>query len=265
MPFSKSAHPSFGGNDMDPVERLSGLSAMVTGGAKGIGAAIVRRLASEGVRVAIFDRNPDIAGPLAETCGNGASVAALDLTDFDALRAGIAAHGPFDIVVNNAGVDQHAFFTDTKEADWRRLLLINLETVFAVCHATLPAMQQTGFGRVINVGSEAGRLGSRGGSVYSAAKGGLIAFTKSLAMENARYGITCNTIVPGPIDTPLLRRAVEGGGDKLLRAMENATLARRLGTPEEVAATVAFIASREAGYITGETLGVSGGMGVAAG
>ncbi|MEC7258235.1 MAG: SDR family NAD(P)-dependent oxidoreductase [Pseudomonadota bacterium] len=238
---------------------------MVTGGAKGIGAAIVRRLAAEGVRVAIFDRNPDIATALADEVGNGASVAAVDLTDFAALRDGIASQGPFDIVINNAGVDQHAFFTQTSEADWRRLLLINLEAVFAVCHATLPAMQEKGFGRIVNVGSEAGRLGSRGGSVYSAAKGGLIAFTKSLAMENARYGITCNTVVPGPINTPLLRRAVEDGGDKLLQAMEASTLLRRLGTAEEVAAAVAFIASREAGYITGETLGVSGGMGVAAG
>lgn len=250
---------------MDLNTRLAGLSAMVTGGAKGIGAAIVRRLAAEGVRVSIFDRNPDIAAALAADCGGGAQVAAVDLTDFARLRELIAEQGPFDIVINNAGVDQHAFFTQTTEEDWRRLLLINLEAVFAVTHATLPAMQQKGFGRIVNIGSEAGRLGSRGGSVYSAAKGGLIAFTKSLAMENARYGITCNTIVPGPIDTPLLRRAVQDGGDRLLQAMENATLARRLGTPEEVAATVAFIASREAGYITGETLGVSGGMGVAAG
>ncbi|GHF75580.1 SDR family NAD(P)-dependent oxidoreductase [Seohaeicola zhoushanensis] len=250
---------------MDMSNRLRGLSAMVTGGAKGIGAAIVCRLAAEGVRVAIFDRNPDIAEPLARECGQGATVAAVDLTDLARLRTLIAEQGPFDIVVNNVGVDQHAFFTETTEDDWRRLLTVNLETVFAVTHATLPHMQVSGFGRIVNIGSEAGRLGSRGGSVYSAAKGGLIAFTKSIAMENARYGITANTVVPGPIDTPLLRRAVEEGGEKLLKAMENATLSRRLGTPEEVAATVAFIASREAGYITGETLGVSGGMGVAAG
>lgn len=248
---------------MELAARLSGLSAMVTGGAKGIGAAIVRRLAAEGVRVAIFDRNADIAQALAEDCGNGASVAAVDLTDFAAVRAQIALQGPFDIAVNNAGVDQHAFFTRTTEEDWRRLLAINLEAVFNVTHAVLPAMQERGFGRIVNIGSEAGRMGSRGGSVYAAAKGGLIAFTKSIAMENARYGITANTVVPGPIDTPLLRRAVEGGGEKLLQAMENATLLRRLGTPDEVAAAVAFLASREGGYVTGETLGVSGGMGIA--
>lgn len=248
-----------------PEGRLEGLSAMVTGGAKGIGAAIARRLAAEGARVAIFDRNPDIAAALAAECGNGAVVAAVDLTDFARLRALIAEHGPFDIAVNNAGVDQHAFFTETTEDEWRALLRINLEAAFAVTHAVLPAMQKAGFGRIVNIGSEAGRLGSRGGAVYAAAKGGLIAFTKSIALENARYGITANNILPGPIDTPLLRRAVEGGGEKLLRAMEGATLMRRLGTPEEVAAAVAFIASREAGYVTGETLGVSGGMGISQG
>ena len=122
-------------------------------------------------------------------------------------------------------------------------------------------MLPAGFGRIINIGSEAGRQGSRGGSVYAAAKGGVIAFTKSLARENGRLGITANVIAPGPVDTPLLRTAVEEGGEKLLKAMEASTLLGRLGTPEEVAATVAFLASDEAGFITGETIGVSGGMG----
>lgn len=244
--------------------RLSGLSVLVTGGAQGIGAAVVRRLASEGARVVILDRDRDSASALAQECGNAVTAAIVDVTDFDGLRALIAQHGPFDIAVNNAGVDQHAFFTETTEDDWRFLIKINLEAVFAVTHAVLPAMQNAGFGRIVNIASEAGRIGSRGGAVYAAAKGGVIAFTKSIAIENARYGITANNILPGPIDTPLLRSAVEaGGGDKLLNAMEGATLLRRLGTPEEVASAVAFIASREAGYITGETLGVSGGMGIA--
>ncbi len=243
--------------------RLAGLSAMVTGGAKGIGAAIVQRLAVEGARVVVFDRNPGPAGDLADACG--AIPAITDMTDFSRVRALIDEHGPFDIAVNNAGVDQHAFFTETTEEDWRRLLAVNLEAVFTVTHAVLPAMQTARFGRIVNIGSEAGRLGSKGGSVYAAAKGGMIAFTKSIARENARYGITVNNILPGPIDTPLLQRAVEEGGGKLLTAMENATLLRRLGAPEDVASAVAFIASREAGYITGETLGVSGGMGLSQG
>ncbi|WP_339949768.1 SDR family NAD(P)-dependent oxidoreductase [uncultured Albimonas sp.] len=243
---------------MPGTDRLQDLRALVTGGAAGIGAAVVRRLAQEGAQVAILDRDAAAAEALAAE--TGAAFAAVDLTDFAGVREAIARLGPFDIAVNNAGVDQHAFFTQTTEADWRRLLAINLEAVFCVTHAALPAMQAQGFGRVVMIGSEAGRLGSRGGSVYAAAKGGLVAFAKSLAMENARYAITVNTVLPGPVDTPLLRKAVAAGGDKLLAAMENATLLRRLGAPEEVAAAVAFLASREAGFVTGETLGVSGGM-----
>ncbi len=247
---------------MSVSNRLQGLRAMVTGGASGIGAAIVQRLAEEGAHVVIFDRNEPSARATAEACGDGVGVAAIDLTDFATLDRLIAATGPFDIAVNNAGIDQHAFFTDTSEEDWRRLLAINLEAAFAVTKAVLPAMQKSRFGRIVNIGSEAGRLGSRGGAVYAAAKGGLIAFTKSIALENARYGITANSILPGPIDTPLLREAVAAGGEKLLKVMEDATLLRRLGRAEEVAAAVAFIASREAGYVTGETLGFSGGMGI---
>lgn len=247
---------------MSVSNRLQGLRAMVTGGASGIGAAIVQRLAEEGAHVVIFDRNEPFARAIAEACGYGVNVAAIDLTDFATLDRLIAETGPFDIAVNNAGIDQHAFFTDTSEEDWRRLLAINLEAAFAVTKAVLPAMQKSRFGRIVNIGSEAGRLGSRGGAVYAAAKGGLIAFTKSIALENARYGITANSILPGPIDTPLLREAVAAGGEKLLKVMEDATLLRRLGRAEEVAAAVAFIASREAGYVTGETLGVSGGMGI---
>jgi 2-hydroxycyclohexanecarboxyl-CoA dehydrogenase len=123
-------------------------------------------------------------------------------------------------------------------------------------------MQSARFGRIINVSSEAARLGSSGGSVYASAKAGVIAFTKSIARENARYGITANAITPGPIRTPMLEQALEGGGEKLLRAMTDATLLRRLGEPEEVAAAALFLASDHAAYITGETLGVSGGMGL---
>lgn len=249
--------------DMDTG--LNGLSALVTGGAKGIGAGIVRRLASEGARVVIFDIDHANAAALAQDCGPQTTAATVDLTDHAAVAAEIAQFGPFDIAVNNAGVDQHAFFTQTTPKDWTRLLAINLHSVFAVTHAILPAMQSAGFGRIVNIGSEAGRLGSKGGAVYAAAKGGVIAFTKSIAIENARYGITANSVLPGPIDTPLLRDALEQGNDKLLKTLQDATLLRRLGTPSEVAAAVAFLASREAGFITGETLGVSGGMGISAG
>lgn len=236
--------------------------ALVTGGASGIGAAIVRRLAADGLDVVIADLQIEAAQRLAAE--TGARAVALDVCDFDRVHAVVAELGPFDVLVNNAGVDQHAFFTKTGPQDWRRLLAVNLEAVLNTTHAVLPGMQARGHGRIVNVASEAGRLGSRGGSVYAAAKGGVIAFTRSIARENGRKGITANVIAPGPIDTPLLRQAVGEGGDKLMSAMTEATLVGRLGTGEEVAAAVSFLASDAASYVTGEVLGVSGGMGCGA-
>lgn len=241
---------------------LAGRRAFVTGGAKGIGAAIARRLALDGAQVVIADLDIDAANALAAEIG--ATAVLLDVTRLDRVSDVMAATGPFQILVNNAGIDQHAFFTQTTAEDWRRLLAVNLESVFATTHAALPAMQSAGFGRIVNIASEAGRLGSRGGAVYAAAKGGVIAFSKSIARENGRKGITVNVVAPGPIDTPLLRHAVEQGGERLLAAMTGATLAGRLGTPDEVAAAVAFLVSDAAGFVTGETLGVSGGMGCGA-
>jgi len=242
-----------------PAHTLRGQRALVTGGARGIGAAICRRLAADGAHVLVADIDAAAAQALAQEIGGTALQ--MDVTQLDAVMQAVAAAGPLSILVNNAGVDQHAFFTKTSIEDWRRLLAVNLESVFATTHAALPAMQAAGYGRIVNIASEAGRMGSRGGAVYAAAKGGVIAFTKSIARENGARGITANVVAPGPIDTPLLRQAVEHGGQRLLGAMTQATLAGRLGTPDEVAAAVAFLASRDAGFITGETLGVSGGMG----
>ena len=244
---------------MDARRALEGRRAFVTGGANGIGAAIARRLSIEGAEVVIADIDIGSATLLAQDIG--ARAVGLDVADLGRVREVVDATGPFDILVNNAGVDQHAFFTSTTIEQWRTLLSVNLESVFATTHAVLPAMQAAGFGRIINIASEAGRLGSRGGAVYAAAKGGVIAFTKSIARENARKGITANAIAPGPIETPLLRKAVERGGTALLEGMKAATLLGRLGSPAEVAAAVAFLACDEASFITGETLGVSGGMG----
>jgi len=243
-----------------PFGRLDGRRAFVSGGAQGIGAAIVRSFAAAGADVVIGDI--DLAAAVALVDEVGATAAQLDVGDAGMVREIISQHGPFDILVNNAGVDQHAFFTDTVPEDWAKLLAVNLISVLACTHAALPSMQAAGFGRIINITSEAARLGSKGGAVYSAAKGGVIAFTRSIARENARYGITANAIAPGPIRTPMLEQAVVKGGEKILRAMTDATLLRRLGEPGEVAAAVLFLASDQAGYITGETLGVSGGMGL---
>jgi 2-hydroxycyclohexanecarboxyl-CoA dehydrogenase len=242
--------------------RLAGRKAFVTGGGRGIGAAIARRLAAEGAEVVIGDI--DEAGAKEVAADIDADPVACDVTDPVSAASAIGGAGPFDVLVNNAGVDDFGFFTDMTPERWRRLLAVNLEGVFACTHAVLPAMQEAGYGRIVNIASEAGRVGSKGSAVYSAAKGGVIAFTKAIARENARYGITANAIAPGPIDTPLLRSAHQLGeiGDRIIETMKAGTQLRRLGTPDEVAAAVAFLASEEAGYVTGETLGVSGGLGM---
>jgi len=243
-----------------PFGRLDRRRAFVSGGAHGIGAAIVRTFAAAGADVIIADLDlsgaTDLAGQV------GATAARLDVTEAGMVQQVMSQYGPFNIVVNNAGADQHAFFTDTTPDDWARLLAVNLVSVLACTHAALPAMQAAGFGRIINIASEAARLGSKGGAAYAAAKGGVLAFTKSIARENARYRITANAIAPGPIRTPMLEQAVARGGDKILHAMTDSTLLRRLGEPEEVAAAALFLASDQAAYITGETIGVSGGMGL---
>ena len=246
------------------MQRFAGRRALVTGGGRGIGEAIARRLAAEGAEVIIASRTLDVAEAVAEEIG--AQAVQVDVGDVDAARAVVAAAGPLDVLVNNAGFDDFAYFTDTTPEDWRRLVSVNLEGVFACTQAALPAMQAAGYGRIVNIGSEAGRIGSKGNAVYAATKGALIAFTKSIARENARHGITANTIAVGPIETPLLEKArrTPEVGEKMVAAMEAGTLLRRLGTPEEVAVAVAFLASEEASYITAETLGVSGGMGIGA-
>jgi 2-hydroxycyclohexanecarboxyl-CoA dehydrogenase len=243
--------------------RFAGRRALVTGGGRGIGAAIARRLAAEGAAVVIASRT--LAPALALAAEIGAEAIEVDVGEIEAAQAAVAAAGKLDILVNNAGFDDSFdFFTDTTPERWRGLLAVNLEGMFACAHAALPAMQAAAYGRVLNIGSEAGRIGSYGNAVYAATKGGVSAFTKSLARENARYDITVNALAVGPIETPLLQkvRATPGRGERMVGAMERMTLLKRLGSPEEVAAVAAFLVSDEASFVTGETLGVSGGMGL---
>jgi 2-hydroxycyclohexanecarboxyl-CoA dehydrogenase len=243
--------------------RLEGRKALVTGGAGGIGAAIARRLAAEGAEVTVGDLNLEGATEVAGEI-SGLPIE-LDVTDLGSAEAAVESAGvPIDILVNNAGTDEFGFFSQTTPEQWQKVLAVNLNGVLNCTFAALPGMQDAGYGRIVNVASEAGRVGSKGSAVYSAAKGGVIAFTKVMAREGARFGITANAIAPGPIETPLLMRAKELGeiGEKIVETMKARTQLRRLGQPEEVAAAVAFLASDDASYVTGETLGVSGGMGL---
>jgi NAD(P)-dependent dehydrogenase (short-subunit alcohol dehydrogenase family) len=242
--------------------RLEGRKAFVTGGAQGIGAAISRRLAAEGADVVIGDLKVDVAKEVAGEID--AEVVELDVTSLDSAKAAAEGAGPFDILVNNAGTDQFGFFHQTTPEQWDIVLDVNLKGVLHCTSAVLPGMQQAGYGRIVNIASEAGRIGSKGSAVYSAAKGGVIAFTKVMAREGARFNINVNAIAPGPIETPLLMQALEFGeiGEKVIDNMKAGTQLRRMGQPEEVAAAVAFFASDDASYVTGEILGVSGGMGM---
>ena len=247
--------------------RLQGRVALVTGAAGGIGAATCRRLAAEGAVVAATDLDEAAAAELASELGGGAF--ALDVRSTASIGAAVQQAeqelGPPAVLVNNAGYDEFAFFARTDEDMWDRVLAVNLRGVLAVTHAVLPGMQERGRGRIVNVASEAGRVGSQGSSVYSAAKAGVIGFTKAVARESARFGVTCNAVAPGPIETPLLMSAPEQLGElgqRLVEGMVGSTAMRRIGRPDEVAAAVAFLASDDSAYVTGETLGVSGGLGM---
>jgi 2-hydroxycyclohexanecarboxyl-CoA dehydrogenase len=245
--------------------RLADRTALVTGGASGIGAATCRRLAAEGARVAVTDLNLDGAQAIADEVGGAAYE--LDVRSEESIAAAVAATesdlGPIDALVNNAGYDEWGWFTKTDPALWDRVLAVNLRGVIAVTHAVLPGMQERRRGRIVCTASEAGRVGSSGSAIYSAAKAGVIGFTKAIAIENGRFGITANAVAPGPIETPLLMAAPEAYGEMGKRLVENmigSTNLRRLGQPDEVAAAIAFLASDDASYITGQALGVSGGL-----
>lgn len=241
---------------------LDGRRALVTGGAHGIGEAIARRMAAEGAAVTILDRALDAARAVADEI-DGTAIG-VDIADVDAAQAAVRQAGPTEILVNNAGFDDPGWFTDTTPERWRSVVDVNLHGMFACTQAVLPAMQAARYGRIVNIGSEAGRIGSSGNAVYAATKGGIVSFTKSIARENARFAVTANTIAVGPIETPLMDQVRAQGelGQKMVAAMKAGTLLGRLGEPHEIAAAAAFLASEQAGFITGETLGVSGGMGI---
>src|SRR3954469_4439885 len=227
--------------------------ALVTGGARGIGRAIALALAADGRRVAIGDLiEPEDPGGLLGV--------RLDVTDSASVAAAVETVerelGSVEVLVNTAGWDEMRPFLESDEPFWDRVIDINFKGGLRTTRRIAPGMVERGWGRIVNIGSAAGRVVSSLESVYSGAKGGVIAFTKTLARELARSGVTANTVCPGPTRTPMLAEMEP----RMVEALERAVPMRRLGEPEDVAAAVAFLASERAGYITGQTLSVSGGL-----
>jgi 2-hydroxycyclohexanecarboxyl-CoA dehydrogenase len=239
--------------------RLEARRILVTGAGGGIGAAICRRAAGEGATVFVSDIDERAARSVADEVGGDART--LDITDAGACADLAAELGAVDVLVNNAGWDEAMPFLDTTAEFWEKVLRINLFGHIALSHAFGRRMAERGQGRIVNVASDAGKVGSSGETTYAAAKGGLIAFTKSLARELARYGVTVNCVCPGPTETPLLQRAFpDERGQRILEGMRRAIPLRRFATPEDVAACVAYLASDDAAYLTGQAISVDGGL-----
>jgi 2-hydroxycyclohexanecarboxyl-CoA dehydrogenase len=248
------------------LTRLTGKVALVTGAAQGIGRAIATRLAEEGAKVAIADIQEEVANNTAtaiRSIGNDARAVRLDVTSFDSAMAAVATveHelGPIDILVNNAGWDKLEPFVESTPETWDKVIAINLRGVLNCCRAVIPQMQARGGGKIVSISSDAGRVGSSGEAVYSGCKAAIIAFSKTLARELARNHINVNVVCPGPTETALLRGVMEQQ-PKVLEAMKRGIPMRRLGRPEDLAGAVAFFASADADYATGQVLSVSGGL-----
>jgi 2-hydroxycyclohexanecarboxyl-CoA dehydrogenase len=250
-------------------EGFRGRNALVTGAARGIGRAIALELAGRGFGVAILDRDGKGARSVAEessAIGVPALALEIDLTNADEIPQAVEevrrSWGSIDVLVNNAGWDEIHPFLETDAEFWERILRINLLSVFGMCRAVVPAMIDVGYGRIVNIASDAARVGSSGEAPYSGAKAGIIGFSKALAREVARHGITVNVVCPGPSATPLLEEMTEKSDDaaKVLRAISRSIPLGRLAEPEDIAFAVAFFASENAGYITGQVLSVSGGL-----
>jgi 2-hydroxycyclohexanecarboxyl-CoA dehydrogenase len=230
-----------------------------------MGAAVCRRLAAAGHRVAVLDVNGDAAEQVAkeiETEGNQAVAASVDVSARDQIDA-VLGHvrdtfGPVEILVTSAGIEGFVNFLDITAEDWDRMLAVNLSGTFHCVQAAVPDMIEKGWGRIVTISSSSAQSGTRRMAHYVASKGGVIALTKALALDLARYGITVNTIPPGAIDTPMMRRPVETGAMPSLDAVIARAPLGRLGTPEDIAAACSFLCSEDAGYVTGQQINVNG-------
>lgn len=251
------------------MKGLKNKVVVVTGAAGVIGSAIARRFAEAGAKIGVFDIDDEGGRRTArqlDALGGQGLFRRVDITDYEAVRYAVAelesALGSVDVLVNNAGWDRFQPFVETTPKDWDKLIAVNLRGPLHLHHAIVPGMISRGAGRIVNISSDAARVGSSGEAIYSACKGGIIAFSKTLAREVARQRITVNVVCPGPTDTPILRSFVEEGaaGDKVYKALERAIPFKRIGQGEDIAGVVAFLASDEANYITGQVISVSGGL-----
>lgn len=251
------------------MQRFEGKTVIVTGGGGGIGGATCHRLGSEGAAVAVFDRDlaaaQRVAGEIVEA-GGQAQAFACDITVREQVDSAVAAvshaFGPVSVLVNNAGWDIFKPFTKTAPAEWERLIAINLVGALHMHHAVLPEMVARRSGRIVNIASDAARVGSSGEAVYAACKGGIAAFSKTIAREHARHGITVNVVCPGPTDTALFADYKEGAGnpEKLVEAFTKAIPLGRIGQAGDLPGAIAFFASDDAAFVTGQVLSVSGGL-----
>lgn len=251
------------------MNRFEDRTVVVTGGGGGIGTAVCAGFAAEGARVAVLDRAPEAASATAAAInsdGGRALAVGCDITERSSVDAALervtAELGPIDVLVNNAGWDLFVPFVQTRPEDWSRLIDINLVGALHMHHAVLPGMIDRGSGRIVNVSSDAARVGSSGESVYAACKAGLVAFSKTLAREHSRDGITFNVVCPGPTDTALLATVTDTAAnpEKLREAFRRAIPMGRLGQPDDLVGAVLFFASDAASFVTGQVLSVSGGL-----
>jgi 2-hydroxycyclohexanecarboxyl-CoA dehydrogenase len=248
---------------------LQNKTVIVTGGGGGIGGATCRRFGEAGSRVAVFDINLESAAKTAADITQAGGVAQAfrcDITDHEGVKAAVAAAeatlGPISILVNNAGWDIFRLFKDTTPADWQKLIAINLTGALNMHHAVLPGMLERRHGRIVNIASDAARVGSSGEAVYAACKAGLVGFSKTIAREHARHGINVNVVCPGATNTALFDDYKKGAGnpEKLEEAFRRATPMGRIGEPEDLPGAILFFASDDAAYVTGQVLSVSGGL-----